>query len=140
MLRAFHLEVEFREMLISSWLTKGLLKRSSTAEAKSSRSFLSSGRGGDDLLVQHLVHEAADGVVVHAVADDIKACQISAQHKAGVCAVQDADLALLIWGVTSGTTMTLTPAFLNGSLSSRPAGPSMTHTPNTSPTSRAVSW
>ena len=34
----------------------------------------------------------------------------------------------------------LTPAFLNGSLSSRPAGPSMTQTPNTSPTSRAVSW
>ena len=34
------------KMLISSWLTKGLLKRSSTAEAKSSRSFLSSGRVG----------------------------------------------------------------------------------------------
>ena len=55
-------------------------------------------QGGDDLLVQHLVHKAAHGVVVHAVAHDIKACQISAQHKAGVCAVQDADLALLIGG------------------------------------------
>ena len=55
-------------------------------------------QGGDDLLVQHLVHKAAHGIVVHAVADDIKACQISAQHKAGVCTVQDADLALLVGG------------------------------------------
>ena len=55
-------------------------------------------QGGDDLLVQHLVHKAAHGIVVHTVADDIKACQISAQHKAGVCAVQDADLALLVGG------------------------------------------
>ena len=55
-------------------------------------------QGGDDLLVQHLVHKAAHGVVVHAVAHDIKACQISAQHKAGVCTVQDADLALLVGG------------------------------------------
>ena len=31
MLRAFHLEVELREMLISSWLMNGLLKRSCTA-------------------------------------------------------------------------------------------------------------
>lgn len=46
MLRAFHLEVEFREMLISSWLMNGLLKRSCTAEANSSRSFLSRGRVG----------------------------------------------------------------------------------------------
>ena len=53
-------------------------------------------QGGDDLLVQHLVHKAAHGIVVHTVANDIKACQISAQHKAGVCAVQDADLALLV--------------------------------------------
>ena len=31
--RAFHLEVEFKEMLMSSWFTKGLLNRSSTAAA-----------------------------------------------------------------------------------------------------------
>lgn len=47
--------------------------------------------------------------------DDIKASQVSAQNKTGVSTVQDADLALLA-GVTSGTTMTLTPAFLNGEL------------------------
>ena len=56
------------------------------------------GQGGDDLLVQHLVHKAADGVVVHAVPHDVEACQVSAQHKAGVCAVQDADLTLLVGG------------------------------------------
>ena len=55
-------------------------------------------QGGDDLLVQHLVHELADGVVVHAVADDVVARQVGAQDKAGVGAVQDADLALLIGG------------------------------------------
>ena len=43
---AFHLEVEFKEMLISSWFTNGLLKRSDTAAAKFNRSFLSSGRVG----------------------------------------------------------------------------------------------
>ena len=42
--------------------------------------------------MQHLVHKAAHGIVVHAVTDDIKACQISAQHKAGVCTVQDLSL------------------------------------------------
>ena len=46
MLRAFHLEVEFREMLISSWLMKGLLKRSCTAAANCIRSSLSRGRVG----------------------------------------------------------------------------------------------
>jgi len=55
-------------------------------------------QGGDDLLVQHLVHEAADGIVVHAVTNDVEACQVSAQHEAGVCTVQDADLALLVRG------------------------------------------
>ena len=56
------------------------------------------GQSGDDLLVQHLVHELADGIVVHTVADDIIAGQVSAQDKAGVGAVQDADLALLVGG------------------------------------------
>ena len=55
-------------------------------------------QGGDDLLMQHLVHEAADGVVVHAVTHDVEASQICAQNEAGVCAVQDADLALLVGG------------------------------------------
>ena len=51
---------------------------------------------GHDLVQQHLVHVAQDGGVVHAVTDDVKTGQISAQHKAGVRAVQDADLALLV--------------------------------------------
>ena len=55
-------------------------------------------QGGDDLLVQHLVHEAADGVVVHAVTHNVEAGQICAQNEAGVCTVQDADLALLVGG------------------------------------------
>ena len=50
------------------------------------------------LLVQHLVHEAADGVVVHAVTHDVEAGQICAQNKTGVSTVQDADLALLVRG------------------------------------------
>ena len=55
-------------------------------------------QGGDDLLVQHLVHEAADGVVVHAVTHNVEAGQICAQNEAGVGTVQDADLALLVGG------------------------------------------
>ena len=55
-------------------------------------------QGGDDLLVQHLVHEAADGVVVHAVTHDVKTGQICAQNEAGMGTVQDADLALLVGG------------------------------------------
>ena len=48
--------------------------------------------------MQHLVHEAADGVVVHAVTHDVEACQVCAQNEAGVGTVQDADLALLVRG------------------------------------------
>ena len=55
-------------------------------------------QGGDDFLVQHLVHEAADGVVVHAVTHDVEAGQICAQNETGVGTVQDADLALLVGG------------------------------------------
>ena len=55
-------------------------------------------QGGDDLLVQHLVHEAADGVIVHAVTHNVEAGQICAQNEAGVGTVQDADLALLVGG------------------------------------------
>ena len=55
-------------------------------------------QGGDDLLVQHLVHEAADGIVVHAVTHDVKTGQVCAQNETGVGTVQDADLALLVGG------------------------------------------
>ena len=50
----------------------------------------------DDFIEEHLVHESADRVVVHAVTNDILTCEISAENKASVCAVQDADFALLV--------------------------------------------
>ena len=51
---------------------------------------------GHDLLQQHLVHVAQNSLVMHAVAHDVEAGEVGAQHKAGVGAVQDADLALLV--------------------------------------------
>ena len=54
------------------------------------------GQDGHDLIQQHLVHVAQDGVVMHAVAHDVVAGQVCAQNKAGVGAVQDTDLALLV--------------------------------------------
>ena len=53
-------------------------------------------KNGNNFLQQHLVHVAQDGFVVHAVTHNVEACQVSTQNKTGVCAVQDADLALLI--------------------------------------------
>ncbi len=86
-------------MLISSWLTKGLLKRSLLhSGCEVLQILLVQRQGGDDFLVQHLVHEAADGVVVHAVTHDVEAGQICAQNETGVSTVQDADLALLVGG------------------------------------------
>ena len=54
------------------------------------------GQDGHDLIQQHLVHVAQDGVVMHAVAHDVVAGQVCAQNKAGVSAVQDTYLALLV--------------------------------------------
>jgi len=53
-------------------------------------------KNGNNFLQQHLVHVAQDGFVVHAVTHNVEACQVSTQNKTGVCAVQDANLALLI--------------------------------------------
>ena len=60
------------------------------------------GQDGHDLVQQHLVHEAANGIVVHAVAHDVEAAQVCAQNKAGMSAVEDANLALLIGGHVGG--------------------------------------
>ena len=54
------------------------------------------GQHGNHFLQQHLVHEAQDSGILHALANDVMAAQVCAQGKAGVCAVQDADLALLV--------------------------------------------
>ena len=54
------------------------------------------GQDRHDLIQQHLVHVAQDGVVMHAVAHDVVAGQVCAQNKAGVGAVQDTYLALLV--------------------------------------------
>ena len=133
-MRAFHLEVEVQGDAHQLVVDEGVVEAVLNGGSELFQILLVQRQGGDDLLMQHLIHKAADGIVVHAVTDDVEASQICAQNETGVCTIQDADLALLV-GVTSGTTITLTPAFLNGSLSSRPAGPSMTHTPKTSPTS-----
>jgi len=44
-------------------------------------------KGRDHLIVEHLVHEALDGLIVHAVPDDIFTCQVCAEDKACVGAV-----------------------------------------------------
>jgi len=44
-------------------------------------------KGRDNLIVQHLVHEALDRLIMHAVTNDVLACQISTQNESGVCAV-----------------------------------------------------
>ncbi len=53
-------------------------------------------QGRDNFLVQHLVHEALDMLVVHAVAHDIEAREVCAEYKTGVRAIENAHLALLI--------------------------------------------
>ena len=54
------------------------------------------GEGGDDLLKQRTLQIAPDRLVLHALPDDIVSCQIGRQHHAGVAAVQDTNLLLLI--------------------------------------------
>ncbi len=53
-------------------------------------------QGRDDLAVDRLLHEAADAVVAHAVADDVEALEVCAEDKGRVRAVEDADLPLLV--------------------------------------------
>ena len=60
------------------------------------------GKRRDDLVVEHGVHKAADGLVVHAVAHDVKAGNPGARNKGGMGAVEDADLALLVRGDVRG--------------------------------------
>ena len=50
----------------------------------------------DHFVVEHLVHIAQDDVVLHAVPHDIVSGQISARHKTGMRAVQDAHLPLFV--------------------------------------------
>ena len=56
-------------------------------------------QGGDDLVEDGLIHEVADGGVLHALADDVLAGQVGTQHHGGMGTVEDADLALLVGGV-----------------------------------------
>ena len=95
-MRAFHLEVEFRGDAHQLVVDEGVVEAVLNSGSKLFQILLVQRQGGDDLLVQHLVHEAADGVVVHAVTHNVEAGQICAQNEAGVCTVQDADLALLV--------------------------------------------
>ena len=64
--------------------------------SKSKQVVLVKRQGRDDFLIKHLVHEAADLVVFHAVADDVPSCQIGAERKAGMGSVQDAYFSLLV--------------------------------------------
>ena len=56
------------------------------------------GKRRNDLVVEHGVHEAANGLVMHAVAHDIKAGNPRARNKGGMGTVEDADLALFVRG------------------------------------------
>ena len=60
------------------------------------------GKRRDDLVVEHGVHEAADGLVVHAIAHDVKAGNPGARDEGGVGAIEDANLALLVRGDIGG--------------------------------------
>ena len=54
------------------------------------------GKRRNDLVVEHGVHEAANGLVMHAVAHDIKAGNPGTRNEGGVGTVEDADLALFV--------------------------------------------
>ena len=60
------------------------------------------GKRRDDLVVEHGVHEAANGLVMHAIAHDVKAGNPGTRNKGSVGAVEDADLALLVRGDIGG--------------------------------------
>lgn len=85
------------------------------------------GERRDDLVVEHGVHEAANGLVVHAVAHDIKAGDPGARDERGVGAVEDADLALLVRGDVGGHKAPGRPAFTKGSFSASDSSPWMPH-------------
>ena len=56
------------------------------------------GKRRNDLVVEHGVHEAANGLVMHAVAHDIKAGNPGTRNEGGMGTVEDADLALFVRG------------------------------------------
>lgn len=85
------------------------------------------GKRRNDLVVEHSVHEAADGLVVHAIAHDIKAGNPGTRDKGGVGAVEDADLALLVRGDVGGHKDTRRPAFTKGRRSLSDSSPWMPH-------------
>lgn len=60
------------------------------------------GKRRNDLVVEHGVHEAANGLVMHAVAHDIKAGNPGTRNEGGVGTVEDADLALFVRGDIGG--------------------------------------
>ena len=60
------------------------------------------GKRRDDLVVEHGVHKAANGLVVHAIAHDIKAGNPGTRDKGGVGTVEDADFTLLVRGDIGG--------------------------------------
>ena len=51
----------------------------------------------NNLLIEHFVHKACHSVILHAVTNDIKSCKICAKYKSCVSAVEDTNLAVLVW-------------------------------------------
>ena len=49
--------------------------------------FLKTGKHGDDLIIESLVHIAADHVIIHAVSHDVLPCKICTHDHGGVRAV-----------------------------------------------------
>ena len=75
----------------------------------------------DDLFVEHFVHEALHVLVVHAVAHDVEAREVGSEDEAGVRAVQDAYLALLV-GRHVGDYDAVEAGLLKGELLFEPRG------------------
>ena len=122
MLRAFHFECgverDAHELVVDERVVEAVLD----GGGKLFKVFLVERQRRDDFLVEHLVHEALHVLVVHTVAHDVEAREVGSEDEAGVRAVQDAHLALLVGRHVWGPTMQLRPDFLKGSCSSSQRG------------------
>ncbi len=64
--------------------------------SKGQQVFLRQGQGGNDFIIQGLLHEGLDHGIIHGIQHVVIAAQVGSRHKGGVSTVQDAHLALLV--------------------------------------------
>ena len=135
---AFHFDVELSDIERSAWSTNGLLKRSVTEAANSFSS--SSGRVSVGIISLYIVLFMKPFIT----SSFMQSRTMSYPARDGprtmeVCAPFNILTLRCLYGLWLSQIITGRPALSNGSSSFSHSGPSITHRPNTSPTSRSLS-